>query len=229
MVECIAVNSVSWGTLVVLALTAAVSPFSLIAFSLVLATDRGVKNGVAFIAGWLTMVMVLGVAGLLVGGSIDVSQSGSTPGQVTYGIEIALGVVLLTMWVRRRLRGAVVRVVEEKPEPGWKRRIESMRSPGAFVLGAAVQTWPVMLAGVAEITRGGLGDAESVGVLFLFAVGTVAGVLILEVLALRAPGSAAARLERIQGYVDSHRDTVISWIMLGGGIWLLGRGVLGLV
>jgi len=223
------VNSVSWGTLAVLALTAAVSPFSLIAFSLVLATDRGVKNGVAFIFGWLTMVMVIGVAALLVGNSMDVSQSGSTSGQATYGIEIALGVVLLTMWVRRRLRGPVERVVEERAEPGWKRRIGSMRPAGAFVLGAAVQTWPVMLAGVAEITREGLGDAEAVGVTFLFALATVSGVFILEMLAVRAPGTAAARLDRIQNYVDSHRDTVISWIMLGGGIWLIARGVIGLV
>ena len=222
-------NSVSWGTLAVLALTAAVSPFSLIAFSLVLATDRGVKNGVAFIFGWLTMVMVIGVAALLVGNSMDVSQSGSTSGQATYGIEIALGVVLLTMWVRRRLRGPVERVVEERAEPGWKRRIGSMRPAGAFVLGAAVQTWPVMLAGVAEITREGLGDAEAVGVTFLFALATVSGVFILEMLAVRAPGTAAARLDRIQNYVDSHRDTVISWIMLGGGIWLIARGVIGLV
>ena len=92
-----------------------------------------------------------------------------------------------------------------------------------------MQTWPVMLAGVAEITRGGLGDGEAVAVTFLFALGTVLGVLTLEILAMRAPGSAAARLDRIQNYVDSHRDTVISWIMLVGGIWLLGRGVLGLV
>jgi hypothetical protein len=224
------VNEISWGTLAVLALTAAVSPFSLIAFSLVLATDRGVKNGVAFIAGWMTMVMLIGIAGLLLGNSMDVSQSGSTSGEVTLGIEIALGVVLLTMWVRRRLRGPVERVVTiEQDEPGWKRRITSMKSPGAFVLGAAVQTWPVMLAGVAEITRGGLGDGEAIAVTFLFALGTVTGVVILEILAFRSPGSAAARLDRIQNYVDSHRDTVISWIMLGGGIWLLGRGVVGLV
>ena len=63
----------------VLALTAAVSPFSLIAFSLVLATDRGVKNGIAFIAGWITMVMVIGIAGLLIGGSMDVSRAGAPP------------------------------------------------------------------------------------------------------------------------------------------------------
>lgn len=222
-------NSVSWGTLAVLALTAAASPFSLIAFSLVLATDRGPKNGYAFIAGWITTVVLIGVAGLLIGSSMDVSSSGSTSGEVTYGIEIALGVVLLMVWVRRRLRAPIERVVEEKPAPAWERRITSMRSPGAFVMGGAVQTWPVMLAGVAEITRAGGSNAEELAVIVLFALATVSGVVVLEVLALRSPESAAARLQRIRGYVDSHRDSIISWITLGGGIWLLGRGILGLV
>ena len=86
-----------------------------------------------------------------------------------------------------------------------------------------------MLAGVAEITRAGTGVPESVVWLVLFACATTAGIVILEVLALRSPGSAAARLDRIRGYVDSHRDRVLRWVTLGGGIWLTARGVLGLI
>ena len=78
-----------------------------------------------------------------------------------------------------------------------------MKSPGAFVMGGAVQTWPVMLAGVAEITRAGGSTAEELAVIVLFALATVSGVVVLEVLALRSPGSAADRLQRIQGYVDA--------------------------
>jgi hypothetical protein len=46
---------------------------------------------------------------------------------------------------------------------------------------------------------------------------------------LRSPGSAAARLERIRGMVDSHRDSVINWALLVGGLWLIGRGIVGLL
>ena len=221
-------NEPSLGTLAVLALTAAASPFSLVAFSLVLATDRGPWNGIAFIAGWITTVMLIGVVGLAIGGSIDVS-GGGVPGDATYGVELALGVVLLTLWVRRRLVGPVDRVAVEKPQAAWQRRIATMRSPGAFVLGGAVQTWPVMLAGVAEITRAGGAVAASVVWLIVFACATTAGIVILEALALRSPGSAAARLDRIRGYVDAHRDTVLAWVTFGGGIWLTARGVLGLI
>src|SRR4051812_33743428 len=222
------VNSSTLGTLAVLALTAAASPFSLIAFSLVLATERGTKNGIPFIAGWMTTVMLIGVAGLIIGGSASVSDGGSSSDAI-YGAEIALGVVVLTMWMRRRLSAPIEVVVSDKPDPAWKRRITTMKAPGAFVLGGAVQTWPVMLAGVAEITHLGMSTADAVLWLFLFACATVTGVVILDVLALRSPGSAAARLDKITGYVDAHRNTVISWILLGGGIWLTARGIIGLV
>ena len=129
-------------SLAVLALTAAASPFSLIAFSLVLATERGTKNGIPFIAGWMTTVMLIGVAGLVIGGSANASDSGGTTSDAIYGAEIALGVVVLTMWMRRRLRAPIEPIVEEKPDPAWQRRITTMKAPGAFVLGARCRPGP---------------------------------------------------------------------------------------
>lgn len=92
-------NASSQASLAVLALTAAASPYILIAFSLVPATERGTKNGVPFIAGWVTMVMAIGVAGLIIGGAANVSSGGSTSDAIC-GAEIASGVVVLTMWRR---------------------------------------------------------------------------------------------------------------------------------
>jgi len=226
-----------WGTLLVLIVTAAVSPFSLIAFSLVLATDRGVRNGIAFIAGWITTVVAICLVSVAIGSAASSSSSGTTS-DVTLGIEIALGAVLLTMWVRRRLRSRLgltepevpVEVpTPDKPEPAWRRRIATMKAPGAFVMGGATQTWPVMIAGGAEIARADLSTAEAIAVSVVFAIATTAGIAVLEVLAWRHPGTAADRLRRIEDYVSTHRDSVISWILLIGGIWLIGRGVYGLL
>jgi hypothetical protein len=62
----------------------------------------------------------------------------------------------------------------------------------------------------------------------LFAVATTAGIVILEILAIRQPGSAAARLDKMRNYIDNHRDSVINWAFLVGGMWLAIRGVIGL-
>jgi len=230
------VHEGTWGTLLILAATAAVSPFSIVAFSLVLATDRGPRNGLAFIAGWITTVVGICVVSLVVGGAAEVSDGGA-PSDVVLGIEIALGAVLLMLWVRGRLRahaGLAAPVAADtagpgRAEPAWRQRIGTMRAPGAFVLGGATQTWPVMIAAGAEIARSDLATGSAVAASVAFAVLTTTGIAVLEVLAWRSPETAAARLLRIEDYVARRRDTVISWITLLAGLWLLGRGVSGLL
>src|SRR6185436_19996474 len=77
-------------TLLVLALTAAASPFSLIVFSLVLATDRGAKNGLAFIIGWIITVILIGVVMVALGDAVDVPTS-HTPREWFLALQLALG------------------------------------------------------------------------------------------------------------------------------------------
>jgi hypothetical protein len=240
------VTAGNWSTLGVLALSAALMPFGLIAFSLVLATDRGTRNGIAFILGWIVTVIGIDVVALALGGAVDV-PGGGAPSDVALGIEIGLGSVLLMLWIRRRVRRRLgipdaalpseldpePLVVEPpapaKPRPAWERRIASMGVVGSFVLGGALQPWPVMIAGGAEIAQTDLSVALALPVILAFAIGTAGGIIVLEVLALRSPGSAAARLDRIRTMVETHRDSVINWALLIGGLWLIGRGILGLL
>lgn len=224
-------NGSTLSTLVLLSLTAALSPFSLIAFSLVLATDRGPKNGIAFILGWITTVTLIGVAMALIGDNIEVTPS-NTAGKWTLALELALGVVLILAWLRRRFRPHEhVEVAEKpaKPEPAWQRKLSTMGYAGAFVAGGAVQTWPVMIAAASSILRLGLPASEALAWMFVFAITTTAGIVVLEVLAWRQPDSAADRLNRIRTYVDGHRDSVINTLYLVAGLWLFFRGLLGLI
>ncbi len=104
-----------------------------------------------------------------------------------------------------------------------------MHYPGAFVTGGAVQTWPVMIAAATTIVRLGLSGAASLAWMFVFALSTTAGIVVLEVLAWRNPGSAVERLNRLRNYINNHRDSVINLLYLVGGLWLLFHAILGLV
>jgi len=112
-------------TLLVLALTAAASPFSLIVFSLVLATDRGAKNGFAFIIGWIITVILIGVVMVALGDAADVPSS-RTPREWFLALQLALGTMLIILFVRRRARPhpqpIEAPVESPKEEPGWQRR-----------------------------------------------------------------------------------------------------------
>ena len=126
------VTSSALVSLLILALTAAVSPFSLVAFSLVLATDRGPRNGIAFICGWVTTVTLIGVVMSLIGENADVNSS-NTAGKWTLALELAIGVVLILAWARRRFRPHEKKEVVEKPakpEPAWQRHIATMGYAG---------------------------------------------------------------------------------------------------
>jgi hypothetical protein len=223
------VTSSDLASLLILAITAALSPFSLVAFSLVLATDRGTRNGVAFILGWITTVTLIGVVADLIGSSVTVSSS-NTPGAWTLALELAMGVALILAWIRRRFRPRhEPEVVLAKPEPAWQRRIATMGYPGAFVIGGLTQTWPVMIAAAAQLVRLDLSSTATILWMFAFAVATTAGIVVLEILAIRSPGSAADRLNRIRSYVDDHRDSVINWVYLVGGLWLAIKAAIGLI
>ena len=65
--------------------------------------------------------------------------------------------------------------------------------------------------------------------MFAFALSTTAGIVVLEVLAWRSPGSAVERLNRLRNYIDNHRDSVVNWLYLVAGLWLAFHGLLGLV
>jgi len=218
-------------TLLVLAATAAVSPFSLIVFSLVLATDRGARNGIAFIIGWIVTVVLIGAVMVSVGSSIDVpSRTGAR--KWFLALQLTLGSVLILIWLRRRFRPRPHPIAEAKPpseQPGWQRRIATMGYAGAFVLGGATQTWPVMIAAGAELAKLDIPFAAAMGWMVLFAIVTTAGIDILEVLAIRSPGTAAERLDRIRTYVALHRDSVVNWLVLFGGLLLVYRGLIGLI
>ena len=236
----------SWSTLAVLALTSAIAPFGLIAFSLVLATERGTRNGIAFILGWIATVMAIDAVVLIVGGAVEVDRGG-TPGDVTLGIEIGLGAVLFTMWVRR-----------PRPPPTGPRRTRRARHARSGPhrdRGAHTGQAPAGVAtphrvhgggrcvrarrrapAVADHDRRGRGDRAD---RHRNRRGAARRVALRDRFGRRdhrargarrgTPGSAAARLDRIRTYVETHRDSVVNWALLIGGLWLVGRGVAGLV
>src|SRR6185436_14582406 len=99
-------------SLLILAFTAAASPFSLIAFSIVLATDRGPRNGIAFICGWITTVTLIGVVMSVIGANVEIHTSNKA-GKWVLALELALGTVLILAWARRRFRPHPKKVVVE--------------------------------------------------------------------------------------------------------------------
>lgn len=207
-------------TLMLLGVFASLEPVSVIAFVVVLATERGVKNGIAFIFGWVACVMVLLIAAAVFG--VDESfEPGQTFNIVSAIVEMVLGVLLLLFaWYRRSHPPKP----STETESGLARRVANITIPGAFVFGALIQSWPVTIAAAAEITRAKLGVAAGIVAGLIYAVFSVATFIIMVTLSLRNPEGTEDRLDRLRVWIDTHRARIAVILSFVVGLYLLASG-----
>ena len=110
--------------LLLIGLGITLEPFPLIAFLLILSSQKGTGKGLAFILGWLAcLVVVIGAVVLLTGGKPPAPAT--APFTAALAIKLALGVVLILYAVRQERRRG-----RPRKTPAWMARLDGSR-PGA--------------------------------------------------------------------------------------------------
>ena len=205
--------------LLLIGLGITLEPFPLTAFILVLSAEKGTWKGLAFILGWLACLVAV-IAAVIVTTGNNPPAPQTVPSDAALAVKLAAGVVLILIAVRQRRRMGRPR----KP-PAWMTRLDQLSLLGAAGLAAFLQPWTLVAAGAATITEAKLGTAGSYLVLILFCLLATSSFLYLELYATFASGKAAARLERMRKWLDSHQDQVIIAICLLLGLWLAGKSI----
>ena len=205
--------------LLLIGLGITLEPFPLTAFILVLSAEKGTWKGLAFILGWLACLVVV-IAAVIVTTGNNPPAPQTVPSDAALAVKLAAGVVLILIAVRQQRRMGRPR----KP-PAWMTRLDQLSLLGAAGLAAFLQPWTLVAAGAATITEAKLGTAGSYLVLILFCLLATSSFLYLELYATFASGKAAARLERMRKWLDSHQDQVIIAICLLLGLWLAGKSI----
>jgi threonine/homoserine/homoserine lactone efflux protein len=113
----------------------ALSPVPIIAVVLMLATPKGRVNGLAFLAGWIAGIAVLGTIVLLIASGASASKHGAPATWVSV-VKIVLGVLLLLLaakqW-RGRPRG------DGEPRlPAWMKTIDKFTAVRSAAMGIAL-------------------------------------------------------------------------------------------
>ena len=203
--------------LVLLGLIISAEPLPLIGFILVLSTKRGLRNGAAFIAGWIACLLVVIVATLLLTGGSPPKRS-SSPGTAILVGKLLFGLVLvgfgLVRWLRRSAPQA------DKPEPAWMHRVDQLRPAGAAWLGVLLQPWPLVVAGAAIILDADLAQLSTVVSLVGFVALSTWSFAAMEVLFLRNPDPTRERLGRLRSWLNVHRGALVSALAVVVGAWL---------
>ncbi len=205
--------------LLLIGLAITLEPFPLTAFILVLSARKGIWKGLAFILGWLACLVAV-IATVILATGNNPPRPQTVPSTAALAVKLALGLVLILMAERQRRRMGRPR----KP-PAWMARLDQLSLLGAAGLAAFLQPWTLVAAGAATVVEAKLDTVGSYLVLVLFCLLATSSFLYLELYTTFASGKAAARLERMRKWLDSHQDQVIIAICLLLGLWLAGKSI----
>lgn len=211
-------------TLVGLAIT--LEPVPVTAFILVLAGDRGLYKGLAFILAWLAaLVLVLAGVVLLTGGKPLLPHT--SPSVAALAVKLAIGVGLILYGERKR-RGMHHERETHRP-PAWMRRLDSASPWTVAGIAVLVQPWALVAAGAATVTQAHLSGAADYLLLFYFCVLATASLLAMELSMVFAPDRAAHFLQALRTWLERHQDQTVVLLSLLLGLWLVGKSIYQLV
>jgi Sap, sulfolipid-1-addressing protein len=208
--------------LILIGLAIAFDPIPLTTFMIVLPSARGVRNGAAFVAGWLVSLAVVVAATVLATGN-NPPRAHTAPASTALAIRIAIGVVLVAAAIRqwRRMR----RPKTPKKTPKWQEHVDHMSVWFAMGLAPVVQPWVLIGAGAATVVEARLSNWASDLTLAAFCVLASASYLGLEIYAALRPAQSQASLARFRTWIDSHTDQLIIAGSLIVGFWLIGKSI----
>ena len=205
--------------LMIIGLAITLEPVTIVAFILILGAQRGIRKGLAFLLGWMAcLVAVIAIVVLITGGKPP--EPHTTPSTAALVVKALLGALLIWVGLRQRRR-----MGRPRKQPGWMARLDHMSPWAAAGLGVFLQPWTLVAAGAATVVQAKLSTAGDWLALVFFCLLATSSFLVMELYAAFAPVAAAARLEDVQKWIDTHQDQAIVVGALVVGAWLLGNSI----
>jgi threonine/homoserine/homoserine lactone efflux protein len=208
----------------------ALSPIPIIGVVLMLGTPNAGANGLAFIAGWVFGLAVVGTIVLLVASGAGASDGGAPADWVSV-VKLALGMLLGVVAVRQwhaRPRG------DAEPElPGWMKTIDTFTPPkaaGMAVLLSAVNPKNLLLVvgAAAAIAQTGASTVDQAVALLVFVLLGTLGPGIPVAIYLLMREHAAVVLEGMRGWMARENATIMAVLCMVIGAKLVGDAISGL-
>ena len=208
--------------LVLIGLAITLDPLPLTAFLIMVPSKRGVRQGAAFVFGWLVSLAIVVTVTVVATGNNPPKPS-TAPSLAALAVKIALGVVLVVIGVRHiRARG---RPKPPKKPPKWQEHVDNMSPWFAMLLAPTLQPWVLIGAGAATVVEAKLSSWESFLALFGYCILASASYLAMEIYAVVRPDQSQALLTRFRTWINNHTDQAIIVGSLIIGFWLVGDSI----
>jgi hypothetical protein len=210
-------------TLLLLALALAVQPWSVLAAVLLVASEGGVAKAMAYVTGWVLALTAVAIATVaLYPNKPKVASSSPWVSWVQIAAGVALG-----GWLLVRSRRPVVKKSEAQPK--WMGRLDSMSPAPAFVLGAFLPNYAIVVAAVGNVIQAGLPQARAALVLSLFIVVASAGVAAPLLLIVIRRDDAPAIHQRWRAWLVTNGQALVRVVLAVVAVVLVAKGIVGLI
>ncbi|MGW0822095.1 GAP family protein [Streptomyces sp. NPDC002845] len=215
------------GEVLSLAAGVAISPLPVMAIILVLATPRGRRNGLLFLAGWVLGLSALGAVMLAIAGPAEASVE-KQPARWVGGLKLGLGVLLLLsgarQWRRRPADPSQVQL------PKWIAAIDRLSPVKIFGLAVAlsaanIKNAPLTIAASAAIAASGIPVGQQVASLTVFVIIASLGLLVPLGVYLVMGERAQRTLGSWKDWSAQHNTAVLAVLFFVLGLRQLGDGI----
>ena len=208
----------------------ALSPIPIVGVVLMLATPRARVNGLAFLAGWVVGLAVVGTLVLLISGGAGATEDGG-PATWVSRLKIALGVALL--WVAVKQWRGRPRAGEEASMPGWMQSVDHFGPGRAAAMAVALsainpKNLVLVLGAGAAIAGAGLDAGQDTVAMAIFILIATLGPGVPVALYLVMGERAKPLLDDLREWMAQNNGAIMAVICLVIAAKLIGDGIAGL-
>jgi len=204
-----------------------VNPPAVITSIVLVASSR--HRAVAFAAGWMTGLLLVGSAAMLLGDLM--AELSGEPSMVILAAKLVAGIALIALgvsqWLKHRGPSA------EKETPAWIRSLDDIAAPRAFLIAAAYaalnpKTVALVIAGALTIIEASLGVAAEWAVLVFFVLIASLTVTVPVAFAFVAPERSAESLVSARRWLSDNGSVLTAAVLGVLGVVLMRSGITGL-
>lgn len=198
---------------------------------LLLISEEGWRNGVAYMSGYVAGYTLIGVSAVLVGA--NVAQSGSGGGGMISSVLLLVFGTLLLWMTQRNWRKP--RIENENAEPPRLFAIlDGITPPKALAFGAAVtvinfKNLAIFLSAVSVLLLSDLPLATQMVIVLLVVFVFCTSVIVPVLIYLSFPERAYERLNWLKQTLETYSRPIGIWVPLVFGLLFLVRGIRGLL
>jgi len=204
------------------------SPVSVVTVIVLLTMPAGRRRAIAFVAGWLLAIVIIGLVSLFVLHGANFSSHKSTPSRAASILEIVVGAltVLVSLRALRRRREAAAGTPET---PKWVDRLDRTNWLLGILVGAFMLTYSLTLAAAAEILKANVSRVDAVIAFVVFSLASITTIAAPIVLVVVRPEHSQERLAAWRRWLLGNSRTIGLAALLVIGALLVARGIHDLV